>query len=109
MGSCNSCEEKDETRFWRWEESPCPDQPPAIAEVSAESRREAPPDMKTQGFPQPIISIQNIPAAPDFTNLAAVLENLLESDVFRDITGLTEGAYEECNQHLHKRWWGEGR
>lgn len=90
MGSCNSCEEKDETRFWRWEESPCPDQPPAIAEVSAESRRETPPDMKTQGFPQPIISIQNVPAAPSPTNLAAVLENLLESDVFRDITGLTE-------------------
>lgn len=27
LGSCNSCEEKDETRFWRFEESPCPDEP----------------------------------------------------------------------------------
>ena len=24
MGACNSCEQKEETRFWRWEESPIP-------------------------------------------------------------------------------------
>ena len=27
MGSCNSCEQKDETRYWRFEESVGPDEP----------------------------------------------------------------------------------
>src|SRR5690606_31512395 len=30
MGKCNSCEKKDESRFWRWEESPIPDSPTTI-------------------------------------------------------------------------------
>src|SRR6185436_12529425 len=34
MGACNSCEPKEEQRFWRWEESPIPDSPPAILPVS---------------------------------------------------------------------------
>ena len=88
MGACNSCEEKDETRYWRWEESPIPDGPPAILPTSTDSRRAAPPDLTAKGFPAPIIAMQSAPAAPDPTGVGGVLSLLGQSGIFRDITGL---------------------
>jgi hypothetical protein len=90
MGSCNSCEEIDETRFWRWEESPCPDDPTPISGVSAEGRRSEPPDLGASPLPPPIINLQNAPAAPDPTGLAAAIGAVSNPNLFRDITGLTE-------------------
>ncbi len=90
MGKCNSCEPKDESRFWRWEESPCPDDPTPIDKVSADSRRSAPPELHPEGFPSPIIAMQNAPAAPDPNGLTATLQVLSNPNLFRDITGLTE-------------------
>jgi LysM repeat protein len=90
MGACNSCEYIEEDRFWRWEESPCPDSPTAIQPISTESRRAEPPDMTAKDFPTPMINLQNAPAAPDPTGLAAALQLLGTPNLFRDITGLTE-------------------
>lgn len=88
MGACNSCEVKEEERFWRWEESPIPDNPPAILPVSTDSRRADPPDMTAKDYPAPIIAMQNAPAAPDPTGLGAALNLLGQSNLFKDITGL---------------------
>lgn len=88
MGSCNSCEMKEEERFWRWEESPIPDSPPAISPVSTESRRTDPGNLQTKDFPTPIIAMQNAPAAPDPTGLASALNLLGTPNLFKDITGL---------------------
>ena len=88
MGACNSCEEKDETRFWRWEESPIPDQPPAILPTSTDTRRTEPPDLTVKDLPSAIVAMQSAPAAPDPTGLGAVLGLLGQSGAFRDITGL---------------------
>ncbi len=88
MGACNSCEQKDETRFWRWEESPIPDSPAEILPVSTDSRRAAPPDLTAKDFPAPIIAMQAAPAAPDPTGLTAALSLLGQAGAFRDITGL---------------------
>jgi competence ComEA-like helix-hairpin-helix protein len=88
MGACNSCEEKDETRFWRWEESPIPDGPTAINPVSTDTRRAEPPDLTAKDFPAPIIAMQAAPAAPDPTGLGAALALLGQSGLFKDITGL---------------------
>ncbi len=90
MGNCNSCEGMEEDRFWRWEESPCPDQPPAILPVSTESRRAAPPDLTAKDFPAPMINLQTAPAAPDPTGLGAAMKLLGTADLFKDVTGLTE-------------------
>lgn len=90
MGSCNSCETKDDTKFWRFEESPCGDEPTLIQPVSTESRRAEPGDLKPQPFPTPMINLQNAPAAPDPTGLAAALKVLGSPDLFRDITGLEQ-------------------
>jgi hypothetical protein len=88
MGACNSCEVKEEERFWRWEESPIPDNPPAILPVSTDSRRADPPDMTAKDYPAPIIAMQSSPAAPDPTGLGAALNLLGQSNLFKDITGL---------------------
>lgn len=90
MGACNSCEHIEEDRFWRWEESPIPDSPTAIQPISTESRRAEPPDLEAKDFPAPIVAMQQAPAAPDPTGLGAALQLLGRSDLFRDISGLTE-------------------
>ncbi|MHB8809573.1 MAG: helix-hairpin-helix domain-containing protein [Desulfobulbaceae bacterium] len=88
MGACNSCETKDETRFWRWEESPIPDSPPAILPASTESRRAEPPNLQAKDFPAPIIAMQTAPVAPEPAGLAGVLQLLGQSGIFRDMAGL---------------------
>lgn len=88
MGACNSCEMKEEQRFWRWEESPIPDSPPAILPTSTDTRRAEPPDLTPKDFPTPMINLQNAPAAPDPTGLAAALQLLGTPNLFKDITGL---------------------
>ena len=88
MGACNSCETKEEERFWRWEESPIPDNPPAILPVSTESRQTPTPDLTAKDFPAPIIAMQTASAAPDPTGLAGALSLLGQSGLFKDITGL---------------------
>ncbi|MFB3788901.1 MAG: hypothetical protein ACE15F_21280 [bacterium] len=90
MGACNSCEKKEESRFWRWEESPCPDEPTPIQPVSTESRRAEPPSLTPQPFPQPIVAFQNVPNAPDPQGFGALTQLLSNPNLFRDITGLTE-------------------
>lgn len=88
LGACNSCEVKEEERFWRWEESPIPDSPPAILPTSTDSRRADPPDMTAKDFPSPIIAMQQTPQAPDPTGLGSALSLLGQSGLFKDITGL---------------------
>ncbi|MEO6392560.1 MAG: hypothetical protein ABIP75_11955 [Pyrinomonadaceae bacterium] len=90
MGACNACEKKDDTRFWRWEESPCPDDPTPINPISTDSRRADPPDLTAKDFPQPIVAFQNVPAAPDPQGFGGLLTALSNPNLFRDITGLTE-------------------
>ena len=88
MGACNSCERKEEERFWRWEESPLPDAPPQILPVSTDSRRADPANVTPSDFPMPIINLQNAPAAPDPTGLAAAMQLLGTPGLFKDINGL---------------------
>ena len=88
MGQCNSCEEIDETRHWRFSDEPCGTSPTAIEPVSTASRRSDPGDLQPKDFPSSIINMQNAPAAPDPTGLAAAYGLLGKGDAFRDMTGL---------------------
>ena len=91
MGKCNACEEKDESRFWRWEESPIPDSPNTqIDPLDTGTRRADPGNLQAKDFPSPIVSIQNAPAAPDPTGLSAILQLIGKGDSFRDLTGLNQ-------------------
>ena len=86
MGTCNACEQIDDSRFWRWEESPI-DEPPAIEPLSTATRRSEPANMQPTAFPTPIVSIQNAPSVPNPTGVGTVLQ-ALGQESFRDITGL---------------------
>lgn len=90
LGACNSCEVIDETRFWRWSEEPCTDQPTPILPVSADTRRTEPLPTAPTDFAAPIINLQNAPAAPDPQGFAALMQILGRPDLFRDITGLNQ-------------------
>lgn len=88
MGQCNSCEEIDETRHWRFSDEPCGSSPTAIEPVSTASRRSDPGNLQAKDFPASIINMQNAPVAPDPTGLAAAYGLLGKGDSFRDMTGL---------------------
>jgi hypothetical protein len=85
MGSCNSCEEIDNTRFWRWEESPI-DEPTSILPVTTESRRAEPPNLTPAPLPAPMVAMQTAPAAPDPTGLAVAAQLLGNPNLVRDFT-----------------------
>ena len=101
MGACNSCEVKDETRFWRWEESPIPDSPTPILPISTETRRADPGDLTAKDYPAPIIAMQTAPAAPDPTGLAGALALLGQPNLFRDAAGL-EGTQKNAAAALEQ-------
>jgi hypothetical protein len=86
MGDCNACEEIDDTRFWRWEESPI-DEPPALDVAALASRRSEPNYGTPTPFPTPIVNIQNAPQAPEPAGVRAALDTLAKQS-FADITGL---------------------
>ena len=88
MGACDSCETIDDTRFWRWEESPDPDNPTVIAPLSLDSRVASEPDLTPTPLPPSIVNIQAPAALPDPLGLQQALEVLGRSDIFRDPTGL---------------------
>ena len=89
MGQCNSCEEIDETRHWRFNDEPCGTKPTAIDPISTASRRSDPGNLQAKDLPANIINLQTAPSAPDPTGLAAAYGLLGKGDAFKDITGLT--------------------
>ena len=92
MGACNSCEKKDETRFWRWEESPNPDEPTPINPITTGTPQwHEQTGLTPTPFPTPMVNIQNAPAAPDpGATLGGALDLLGKAGVFKDITGLDQ-------------------
>lgn len=91
LGTCNSCEQRDVTRFWRWEESPCPEHAPAIEGITPGFRGQ-PPTIEPATLPMPVVQIQQPPAAPDPVGLAAALQLLGQPNIFRDMSGRAELA-----------------
>jgi len=99
MGHCNACEKKDDSRFWKWHEAPCGDEPPSIAEVSAASRRAEPESTDPSTLPNPIVNIQNAPSAPEPTGLGVGVDAVTRSDAFGDLGGLS-GAQQAAAKGL---------
>ncbi|HEX9259807.1 MAG TPA: hypothetical protein VF855_09755, partial [Acidimicrobiales bacterium] len=85
MGSCNSCEEIDDSKNWRWEQSPIDDVPAPTADTS--TRRSEPQGLTPTAPPAPIIEQQTATEVPNPAGLAALI-GLLGSVAFRDATGL---------------------
>jgi len=88
MGHCNSCEQMDDTRYWRWSTEGQLDIP-EISTVATDSRsEETEPALTPSALPAPLVSIQNAPVAPAPVGLGAAFDLLAKPELFRDITGL---------------------
>jgi len=87
LGRSNSAEKLDVTRFWNWQDSPIPLQPPEIAAISLDSRAQA-ADVRPGQLGQPILNIVNPTSLPDPTGVGAVLGAVENGNLFRDMSGL---------------------
>ncbi len=87
LGRSNSAEKLDLTRFWNWQDSPIPMQPPEISPVSVGSR--AMDETLTPGhLSSPIVNIQTPTSLPDPAGLSAILQVLSNGSLFRNMSGL---------------------
>lgn len=69
LGHCNSCEERDPSKYWDWKESPCDcDQTPEIAPISSGSRYQQ-PNVNPTNFPSNVLNVVNPPPAPEYSGL----------------------------------------
>lgn len=87
LGRSNSAEKLDATRFWNWQDSPIPLQPPEIAAINLQSRAQ-PIDVTPGQLGQPVLNIVNPTALPDPTGLGPMLGALQNGSMFRDMSGL---------------------
>jgi hypothetical protein len=87
LGRSNSAEKLDATRFWNWQDSPIPLQPPEIAAINLASRAQ-PVDVRPGQLGQPVLNIVNPTALPDPTGLGPMLGALQSGNMFRDMSGL---------------------
>lgn len=87
LGRSNSAEKLDITRFWNWQDSPIPLQPPEIAPVALGSRATA-EDLRPGQLGAPVLTIQNPTVLPDPAGLTAALTTLASANLFRDMSGL---------------------
>jgi hypothetical protein len=85
LGHCNSCEVRDVTRFWKWEESPC-DKPPSIEGITPGPHGQ-PASLQPANLPAPVVQVMQPPAAPDPVGLAAAMKLLGQPNIFRDMSG----------------------
>ncbi|MGH3693624.1 MAG: hypothetical protein ACRDRX_06445 [Pseudonocardiaceae bacterium] len=86
-GSCNACEDIDDTRYWRWSNDGQLELP-RISPVSTDSRASEEPVLTPTPLPAPLVQIQNAPAVPDPVGLGGAFELLSKPGLFQDITGL---------------------
>lgn len=89
LSHCNSCEEKDITKFWDWSESPCPERPPEITGVTPGSRA-VQQNLTPSNLPNSVVNIVNPQNAPDPTGMASAMNVLAASNIFRDMSGIQQ-------------------
>lgn len=87
LGRSNSAEKLDITRFWNWQDSPIPLQPPEISPVSTGSRAIA-EDLRPGQLGAPVLNLVTPAPTPDPAGLAAVLGAIANGNMFRDMSGL---------------------
>ncbi|WP_119390178.1 hypothetical protein [Taklimakanibacter lacteus] len=91
LGRSNSAEKLDATRFWNWQDSPIPLQPPEISAIQLASRAQ-PIDVTPGQLGQPVLNIMNPTSLPDPTGLGAAMGAIQNGGMFRDMSGLAATA-----------------
>lgn len=91
LGRSNSAERLDATRFWNWQDSPIPLQPPEIAAIQMESRAQ-PIDVTPGQLGAPVVNIMNPTQLPDPTGVGSIIGAMQNGNMFRDMSGLSSTA-----------------
>jgi Papain-like cysteine protease AvrRpt2 len=100
QGACNACEKVDPDTAQDWDKFK-PDEPTAISPVTVGVPTPTAFNPQFKEFATPIVNIQNAPAAPaPGAGLAGLSELLGKSDIFKDITGLTENQKNAMQTYL---------
>ena len=86
LGRYNASEKLDITRFWDWQESPIPHQASEIAPIQAGSRQ-GPDELASPRLDAPLVNYQVPQTLPDPAGLTAVLNAVMASNMFRDMSG----------------------
>ncbi|MFN7922245.1 MAG: hypothetical protein U0Q16_19230 [Bryobacteraceae bacterium] len=93
LSHCNASEVIDDTRFWDWQISPCPDDATQISPVSLSSLRGgigsglSPASMGASG-----VGVQQPAGLPDPGGMRDVMDLLKTSNIFRDMSGIDKLA-----------------
>ncbi|WP_025272644.1 hypothetical protein [Haloglycomyces albus] len=87
LGRSNSAEKLDITRFWNWQDSPIPLEPPDISGVTTGSRARD-EDLTPGQLGQPVVNLQNATPLPDPSGVSAALNAIANGNMFRDMSGL---------------------
>ncbi|MGW2292040.1 hypothetical protein [Streptomyces phaeochromogenes] len=87
LGRSSAAEKLDITRFWNWQDSPIPLQPPEISAIQLGSRAQ-PTNITPGQLGQPVLNIVNPTQLPDPTGLGAILGAVQNGSMFRDMAGL---------------------
>ncbi len=91
LGRSNAAEKLDITRFWNWQDSPIPIQPPEINALSA-GGKDAPPATQTAPLEGSVVNIVNPPSLPDPAGLAPLYSAIANGNMFRDMSGMAQTA-----------------
>ncbi len=90
LGRSNSAEYLDMERYFNWNDSPIPHQPPAIGTVNMDSRNQdiaiSPTDLKTP------LTVVNAPNFPEPSGMKDVLAAIQNGNMFRDMSKAEELA-----------------
>lgn len=99
LGRSNSAEKLDITRFWNWQDSPIPMQPPEIAPVATGSRATS-EDLTPGQLSAPVLNLMTPTQLPEPTGLEAALGALASAGMFRDMSGLagTQAAAQAASE-----------
>ena len=89
LGHCNASEVIDNTRFWDWQTSPCPEDAPAITGVSPQGLG-APTLPTPTALPTSNLSQAAPPAEPDPIGLRAALDVLKTPGIFNNMSGIQQ-------------------
>lgn len=89
LSHCNASEVIDDTRFWDWQISPCPDEPTEIMPITVGSRR-AGTDVSPSTLPASGVGITSPEEAPEPFGMREVMELLRTPEIFRDMSGIEE-------------------
>lgn len=89
LGRANSAEYINLRRYWNWQDSPIPNQAPAIQPLHLGSLAQAPLGT-APNVPGSTLTQSGAPSFPDPQGLGAVLQAIQNGDMFRDMSKASE-------------------